>query len=113
MSVNTSMVLPTVKKLAILVGFANGNKCSLLLEVLRCFPCLETLYIKVQPSYSVRLSSNIGDALFLYEVQTPAFSVVAYWSWCSLGSSAMPLQGISNGLIRHLCSNLMFESCVL
>ncbi|KAJ3701638.1 hypothetical protein LUZ61_005343 [Rhynchospora tenuis] len=46
MSVNGSMGLPTVKKLAILVGFADGFKRSLLSAVLRCFPCLETLDIK-------------------------------------------------------------------
>ncbi|KAJ4795096.1 F-box/RNI-like/FBD-like domains-containing protein [Rhynchospora pubera] len=46
MSVNRSMGLPTVKRLAILVGFADGFKRSLLSSVLRCFPCLETLDIK-------------------------------------------------------------------
>ncbi|KAJ4818930.1 F-box/RNI-like/FBD-like domains-containing protein [Rhynchospora pubera] len=46
MSVNGSMGLPTVKKLAILVDFGNGSQCSLLPSVLRCFPCLERLDIK-------------------------------------------------------------------
>ncbi|KAJ1691738.1 hypothetical protein LUZ63_015893 [Rhynchospora breviuscula] len=44
MSVNRSMDLPTVKKLAILV--IGPFNCSLFSDVLRCFPCLETLYIK-------------------------------------------------------------------
>ncbi|KAJ3687094.1 hypothetical protein LUZ61_016258 [Rhynchospora tenuis] len=44
MSVNQSMGLPTVKKLAIAV--ISPFNCSLLSKVLRCFPCLETLYIK-------------------------------------------------------------------
>ncbi|KAJ1691741.1 hypothetical protein LUZ63_015896 [Rhynchospora breviuscula] len=43
-SVNASMELHTVKKLAILVGF--DTTFSLLSDVLRCFPCLETLDIK-------------------------------------------------------------------
>ncbi|KAJ4782808.1 F-box/FBD/LRR protein [Rhynchospora pubera] len=43
-SVNASMGLLTVKKLAILVGF--DTTFSLLSAVLRCFPCLETLDIK-------------------------------------------------------------------
>lgn len=59
MFVNKTMVLPTVKKLAILVGFANGFMCSMLSDVLRCFPCLETLDIKVQPFCSVNLPSNM------------------------------------------------------
>ncbi|KAJ1691739.1 hypothetical protein LUZ63_015894 [Rhynchospora breviuscula] len=44
MSVNRNMGLPTVKKLAVLV--IGPFNCSLLSDVLRCFPCLETLYIK-------------------------------------------------------------------
>ncbi|KAJ4769446.1 Ribosomal RNA apurinic site specific lyase [Rhynchospora pubera] len=44
MSVNRSMGLPTVKELAVLV--IGPFNCSLLSDVLRCFPCLETLYIK-------------------------------------------------------------------
>jgi hypothetical protein len=80
MSVNKSMVLPTVKKLAILVGFANGNKCSLLLEVLRCFPCLETLYIKVKLFYSVRLSPNMGDILFCLNHRLMHL-LLLHWCW--------------------------------
>jgi hypothetical protein len=34
MSVDDSRMLPTVEELSTLVDFANGNKCSLLLEVL-------------------------------------------------------------------------------
>ncbi|KAJ3687093.1 hypothetical protein LUZ61_016257 [Rhynchospora tenuis] len=44
MSVNRSMRLPTVKKLAVLV--IRPFNCSLLSDVLICFPCLETFYIK-------------------------------------------------------------------
>lgn len=53
------MVLPTVKKLGILAGFANGSKYPLLSAVLRCFPCLETLDIKVQALYLMKLPSNM------------------------------------------------------
>ncbi|KAJ1685725.1 hypothetical protein LUZ63_017115 [Rhynchospora breviuscula] len=65
MSVNRSMGLPTVKKLAMLVGFADGFKRSLLSSVLRCFPCLETLDIKCIKS--------IGPALDIgfWEQQAP------------------------------------------
>ncbi|KAJ3687095.1 hypothetical protein LUZ61_016259 [Rhynchospora tenuis] len=53
-SVNGSIRLPTVKKVALragmlistLLSFGSGFTCSLLSDVLRCFPCLETLYIK-------------------------------------------------------------------
>ncbi|KAJ4809246.1 F-box/RNI-like superfamily protein [Rhynchospora pubera] len=71
MSVNGSIGLPTVKKVALLAdsmlsalfSFGNGSTCSLLSAMLRCFPCLETLYIKG----SIEPTPHIG----FWEQQAP------------------------------------------